>query len=48
MHFVSSFFGGSFENHGKEVYAEHYRKLEEFLGGPGSGKYLSWMVEEGW
>ena len=39
---------GSFEKHGKQVYKEHYRELEELLGGPSSRRYLSWTVEDGW
>ena len=48
MHIVTDYFRGSFEKHGKEVYMEHYRKLEEVLESRGSGRYLSWKVEDCW
>lgn len=48
MRMISDYFKGSFERHGKEVYVEHYRKLEDILGGSSRGRYLSWTVEAGW
>lgn len=39
------FFGGSFEEHGVEVYRAHYRQLEDMLE---KGTFLQWTVEDGW
>lgn len=43
----SRFFGGDFENGGKEWYRRHYSTLEERLRGSGR-KFLRWKVEDGW
>ena len=48
LRYLYDFFDGSFEKNAKAVYEEHFRKLEELLGGPKSGRYLSWTVEDGW
>jgi len=48
LRLFDDYFSGSFEKHGKQVYKEHYRELEELLGGPSSRRYLSWTVEDGW
>ena len=48
LRYLYDFFDGSFEKNGKAVYEEHFRKLEKLLGGPKSGRYLSWTVEDGW
>ena len=48
LRYLYDFFDGSFEKNGKAVYEDHFRKLEELLDGPKSGRYLSWTVEDGW
>lgn len=48
IRYVVDWFDGSFEKNGTTVYREHYRSLEELLGGESSGRYLSWTVEDGW
>ena len=41
------YFRGDYRRYGREVYGEHYRRLEKKLESEGKG-YLNWCVQDGW